>query len=413
VSVLYCAIPHFAAALARRDREELSSRPLILIGPEDRVFDLSPEVETCGVAVGMTARAAEVRCPGACLLEADVSHCRAEIEFLLQLLERFSSRVEAHGWGAAYVDLEDLRDRAKAVTLCQEVGRSVRKELGGALQPTVGWDSSKFTAQAAARRTPAGHLRAVDQAQEQEFLRPLSVTLLPLSGDVLRRLGFLGLRTLGQYGALSVAAVWQQFGRSGVVARLCARGEDGRPVIPRWQAAPLVAEMEFEVPLVERARLVAALRHLVSPLLAGLRGNLQACGQVRLTVRFDDGEVQEQERAFLFPVANEERVVEALAGLLDRVQWRPVPSDSVNADFGVGGRTGASGLTVVLDQIQDAPGEQLTLFPMEDEVTTKLREVQRYLATRFGSQVLRRAVLAQPGAPLPEWRVGWLDEEAA
>jgi nucleotidyltransferase/DNA polymerase involved in DNA repair len=413
VSVLYCAIPHFAAVLARRDREELSSRPLILIGPEDRVFDLSPEVETCGVAIGMTARAAEVRCPGACLLEADIAHCRAEIEFLLQLLERFSSRVEAHGWGAAYVDLEDLQDRAKAVTLCREVGRSIRRELGGTLQPAVGWDSSKFTAQTAARRTPPGHLRAVDQAQEQGFLRPLPVTLLPLPGDALRRLGFLGLRTLGQYGALPVAAVWQQFGRSGVVARLCARGEDGRPVIPRWQASPLVAEIEFEVPLVERERLVAALRHLVSPLLAGLRGNLQACGQVRLTVHFDDGSAQEQERAFLFPVANEERVIEALAGLLDRVQWHPVPSDSFPTDSGVAGRTGASGLTIVLDQIQDASAEQLTLFPMEDEATTKLREVQRYLAARFGSHVLRRAVLAQPGAPLPEWRVGWLDERAA
>jgi hypothetical protein len=33
--------------------------------------------------------------------------------------------------------------------------------------------------------------------------------------------------------------------------------------------------------------------------------------------------------------------------------------------------------------------------------------VQRYLTTRFGSSRLRRAVLTQPGAPLPEWRVGW------
>ncbi|MCL7453431.1 MAG: hypothetical protein M8467_10340 [Anaerolineae bacterium] len=423
MSVLYCAIPHFAAALVRRDREELSSRPLILIGPEERVFDLSSEAETCGVAVGMTSRAAEVRCPGACLLEADIARYRAEIESLLQLLERFSSRVEAHGWGAAYVDLEDLtRDRGEAVALCQEVGRSIRRELGGALQPAVGWDSSKFTAQAAARRTPPGHLRAIEQAQEQEFLRPLPVTLLPLTGDTLRRLGFLGLRTLGQYGALPVAAVWQQFGRPGVVARLCARGEDGRPVIPRWRASPLVAEVEFEVPLVERERLVTALRHLVSPLLAGLRANLRACGQVRLVVRFDDGDAQEQERNFLFPVANEDRVVQALDGLLDRVRWQPDPSGSGPSEFlgtgeggvaGGAGRTGASGLTVMLDQIQDASAEQLTLFPMEDEATAKLQEVQRYLVARFGSHALRRAVLARPGAPLPEWRVGWLDEGAA
>lgn len=408
--MLYCAIPHFAAALARRGREELSRQPLILVGPEDRVFDLSSEAEACGAAVGMTARAAEVHCPGACLLEADIARCRAEVESLLRLLERFSSRVEPHGWGAAYVDLGDL-DRTGAVALCQEVGRSVRGELGVALQPALGWDSGKFTAQAAARRAHPGHLRAIDQVQEQDFLRPLPVTLLPLAGDTLRRLGFLGLRTLGQYGALPVAAVWQQFGRPGVVARLCARGEDGRPVVPRWQASPLVAEMEFEVPLVERERLVAALQHLVRPLLAGLRGNLQACGQVRLTVHFDGAGVQEQARAFLFPVADEDRVVQALAGLLDRVHWPPEPAGYFPSG-GTGG-TGVVGLAVALAQIQDASAQQLTLFPVEDEATDRLREVQRYLAARFGSQALRRAVLAQPGAPLPEWRVGWLEEAAA
>jgi hypothetical protein len=65
---------------------------------------------------------------------------------------------------------------------------------------------------------------------------------------------------------------------------------------------------------------------------------------------------------------------------------------------------------VTLAQVQEAVAEQLTLFPLQDEREAKLREVQRYLAARFGANTLRRAVLAQPGAPLPEWRVGWLDE---
>ena len=175
--------------------------------------------------------------------------------------------VEPHGWGAAYVDLGGLvRGHADAVAFCREMGRAVRRELGEALQPALGWDSGKFTAQAAARRTPPGHLRAVDAVRERGFLQPLPVSLLPLAGDVLQRLRFLGLRTLGQYAALPRAAVWQQFGRAGTVAHRCARGEDDRPVIPRRQEAHLAAEVEFETPLVEQARLSAALRRLVSPL---------------------------------------------------------------------------------------------------------------------------------------------------
>jgi hypothetical protein len=70
---------------------------------------------------------------------------------------------------------------------------------------------------------------------------------------------------------------------------------------------------------------------------------------------------------------------------------------------------------VTLAQIQDAVAEQLTLFPLGGGGEGNPQEAQtahcrRYLAARFGASRLRRAVLAQPGAPLPEWRVGWLDE---
>ncbi len=401
MSVLYCTIPHFAAAVARRDDPTRAAGPLILVGPEERVLGVSAEAAACGVVAGMTARMAQVRCPEACLLDADVARCRGELEALLQLLEGISPDVEPHGWGAAYVDLGDLvRGPADAMAFCRSVGQKVRAELGEALQPALGWDSSKFTAQAAGRRTPPGHLRAVDAVRERDFLQPLPVSLLPLEEDALQRLCFLGLRTLGQYATLPRAAVWQQFGRPGKLAHRCARGEDDRPVVSRWHAPQLTAQIELEAPLVERERLMVTLERLVSPLLAELRDNLQACGQVRLTVRFDDGSVQERERAFLFPVAREEGFVRALGQLLEGLAW-PAP---------------ATALAVSLAQIQDAVAEQLTLFPLENERRAKLHEVERYLVTRFGASAwggsrLRRAVLIQPGAPLPEWRVGWRNGE--
>jgi protein ImuB len=398
MSVLYCTIPHFAAALVRRNDPGQTNEPLVLLGPEGRVFGVSAEAAACGVVAGMTVRAAEVRCPEARLLEADVARCRAELDILLQVLEQASPKVEPHGWGAAYADLAGLgRGQADAVALLQELGRAVRREMGEALQPALGWDKSKFTAQAAARRTQPGRLRAVDTIREREFLQPLPVTLLPLAADTLQRLRFLGLCTLGQYAALPAAAVWQQFGRAGKLAHRCARGEDDRPVIPRWQAPHLTAEVEFEAPLVEREQLMAALRHLVSPPLAELRGNLQACGQVRLAVQFEDGSTQERTQTFLFPAAEEGRVARTLGQLLDEMRWQAP----------------ASALSLTLEQIQDAVVEQLALFPLEVEREGKLREVQRYLAARFGADHLRRAVLNQPGAPLPEWRVGWLSEGGA
>ena len=103
--------------------------------------------------------------------------------------------------------------------------------------------------------------------------------------------------------------------------------------------------------------------------------------------------------------------MQALDQLLDGLEWRAA----------------ATAVAVSLAQIQDAVVEQLSLFPLkgevlQDERKAKLQEVERYLVARFGnspfevsslgafpvgSHRLRRPVLAQPGAPLPEWRVGW------
>jgi hypothetical protein len=57
-----------------------------------------------------------------------------------------------------------------------------------------------------------------------------------------------------------------------------------------------------------------------------------------------------------------------------------------------------------------APNAPLSLFPIEDKLERTLREVQRYLAARFGANRLRRAFLVQSGVPLMEWRIGRLDE---
>jgi hypothetical protein len=134
---------------------------------------------------------------------------------------------------------------------------------------------------------------------------------------------------------------------------------------------------------------------MIAPLLSELRGSLQACGRVRLVVRLDDGSIQEGKRLFLTPTAESQPMMQALERLLEGVEWSAA----------------ATALEVSLDQIQDAAAEQLSLFAREREREQALWQVQRHLAARFGAHLLRRAVLAQPGAPLPEWRTGWLAED--
>jgi protein ImuB len=398
MSILYCSIPHFATALMQRDDPTLTRRPLILLGPDGHVFDASGDATSCGVIPGIPGRAAEVRCPSARLMEVNLAHCRAQLETLWQTLERNSPAVEPHGCGCAYVDLAGLtRGEDDAVAFCSQIGQVIRRELGEPLQPALGWNSTKFTAQAAAWRTQAGRLLSVPAVREVTFLRPLPVTLLPLNEDSLLRLGFLGLHTLGQYAALPPDAVLQQFGPAGKLALQCARGEDNRPVIPRSQEQQLTAGCDCDAPNGERELLLAVLRRLVEPLLRDLRDNLRACGQIRLTVQLVDGSTQEQERTLLQPTSDEKRTLLVLGQLLDAISWT----------------TAAMGLQITLERIQDSMATQLTIFPSLGGKEHQLSDVQNYLTARFGTNRLRRATLEHPAAPLPEWRANWLEWESA
>jgi protein ImuB len=219
---------------------------------------------------------------------------------------------------------------------------------------------------------------------------------LPLSEETLSRLRFLGLRTLGQYAALPTAAVWQQFGQVGKLAHRLARGEDDRPVIARQQSPVIEGDHVFETPAVTRERVLAAAQRVVDVLVQELGSQFVACGRLRLVVRLGDGSAIEHVRTFLFPVSDRQRIGRAVVDLLDGVQGK-----------GGAATTEIAAISVALEQIQEAVMEQLTLFSDGHSDDQDLRQVQRYLVTRFGASHLRRAALMQPQAPLPEWRAVW------
>jgi len=165
--------------------------------------------------------------------------------------------------------------------------------------------------------------------------------------------------------------------------------------VPRSQQRYLKADCALEDPLAERERLLALLQRLVGPLSVELKEDWQACGQIRLTVHFADYTAQERVRTLPLPTAEESYIVRMLDCLLKQMHWQ----------------SGATALEMRLERLQDAAADQLTFFPTKTTRERKLYEVHEYLKARFGANRLRRAVLSQPAALLPEWRVAWLEGE--
>ncbi len=89
--VLCLSFPRMSIHLARRQRPELSERPLIMVagaGDAALVAGTSTEAAARGVVVGMTPAQARVRCPQAAFLPDNASVCLDELESMAAILRR-------------------------------------------------------------------------------------------------------------------------------------------------------------------------------------------------------------------------------------------------------------------------------------------------------------------------------------
>ncbi len=376
MSVLCCYVPDFLLTLTSH-ADELSSAPLALLGPDERVCALSPPARAAGVLPEMRPRQALTRCPDLRLTSCDMGAAQAAHSALLDLLGAWALPVESVNWGAAYLDLRPVARTGAAVQpLAAELGRQIRGELGAALQPALGWDSGKFTARAAAVRVAPGRMRLIDKVQEVAFLAPLPITLLPLPRADCRQLHWLGIRTLGHFAALPPAAVRQRFGRAGVLAQQWAQGRDDRPVSPTLAAPPRTLEVAIDPPSAGLPRVLAALEEALRPVLDELRAQLQGISRLRLELRFLCGATRTLDLAVVRPVEDAARLHALLEERLTALTW---PDEM-----------GTAQITVAATA--ELPVGQLALLPEllpaqdaeADETKSPLQPLAAELAGRYG-----------------------------
>jgi DNA polymerase IV len=322
VSVLCCNIPDFLIRLHLRRHPQQEASPLALLGGDGRVWAASALARECGVGVDLTASQARLRCPDLRLFPLQSDEAEAEQSAFLGRLAAGGLPVESLGWGAAYLDLRWLAtDRAKVEPFCVDIGRALRQELGEALTPSLGWDSGKFTARAAALAAEPGHMRLVDRRDEVSFLGPLPIALLPLPAQALQNLAWLGIRTLGQYAALPEVAVWQRFGQAGKLARAWARGRDTRPVQPTVGQKPESVTVTFDQPEGLLGPVLDAVMAALHPRLAEIIAQMAGIRRLRLQLHFLDNSSRTVDIAYVEAVDQEARLHAVLRHKLETVNW--------------------------------------------------------------------------------------------
>jgi len=388
MSVLCCRVPDFLINLTLHRHPEWGKRPLALLSHDERVCAVSNEARAEGVRLQMRPRQAEMRCPDLLLHPLNMSDAQNEQACFEDALVDWQLPVEPQGWGMSYLDLQPIATLSSDVQpLAADLGKRLRQKIGADLQPSLGWDSGKFTARVAALSARPGRMRLVDKPQEVAFLSDLSVTLLPLPPQSLQQLYWLGIRTLGQFAKMPTTALWQRFGQAGKLAKRWAQGRDDRPVVNGLSSAFEMIEVDIDPPNARLDLVMQALLDALRPLQQTLAERLQGVRRLHLQLYFVDGERRDLELLFVDAVSDEARLSASLRNRLAALSW---PAE-------------LSFVRISMLEPGELPVQQMTLFAEEAPQAAAMETLAAGLDKRYGP-VFFRGRMVDAGHVVPERR---------
>ncbi len=404
MTILCAHTPDFLYRLAARQHADWDDgsdarerRPVVLTGPDDRIWAASPLALAAGALPGLTPRQARARCPDAAVHSLDTNEADAAQAAFIGVLARTGLPVEPQSYGAAYCDLSAIsRSPGDARPVCADLGKQIRAEIGVALTPALGVDHGKFTAHAAARAVPPGRMRLIDRADEVSFLSTQPLTLLPLPPEHVQQLNWLGLKTLADFARLPASAVAARFGKAGKLAQQWARGADERPVRALAQAAPEAVTVEFETPCASLDRARDAIMHALAPRLREMAERLEGCRRIQIELHGLDSARAHAQAGFAQPMCAADDLRAGVSRALAQREW---PGELSLARV------------LLLDLAELAPqaltlfGETLQMGAANASAAPFARVLNR-LGAKHGAAFFQ-GVVVDPAHPIPERRTEW------
>lgn len=383
-------IPGFALRAALRSRPKLALVPAALApepGKEAHLGSVTAAAEAAGVQVGMRLGEALATCPDLVLVEQDPAAVEQEWEGVLRRLEGAGFAVEATEPGLVTFQTDGVE------RLYGGVEAALAKALasvGSAWDPRAGAGRRRFVALAAASVARPGQAVIVEGKEEQGFLEPLPLSLLPLPSNRYAELEGLGVRRLGELASLPGGAVEERLGPEGKRAWSLAGGERQSAqsrVRGRSPAAELAEVLSFPEAVANELTLRRAFGALLDRLLVRPERAGRPLRKVAVSARLVGGGSWRRATTLREATADRGRLRAALGPKLLEI---PAP---------------VTELRLEAVELADHVGNQLALVPPEgEEMNGRLREGLRQVRASTGSGSVGAVVEVAPWSRIPEAR---------
>jgi protein ImuB len=380
-------IPGFELRAALRAQPRLAMSPAALApeaGEEQLIGPVTAAADAVGVKPGMRLGEALATCPQLVLVDRDPAAVEREWEGVLRRLEDAGFAVDPAEQGVVYFETKGVERLYGGV---QPALDRALAAVGSGWDPRVGAATRRFTALAAASVARPGQIVLVQEQEEQEFLEPLPLSLLPLPADRYAELEGLGLRRLGELAQLPGTAVADRLGAHGRKAWRLAQGGRKARVRGRKPAFELAEAITFPDAVGNELTLRRALASLLERLLARPERAGRPYRKLALSARLVGG--GSWRRAVTLRDATTE-AARLRAALGPKLQELPAP---------------VLELRLEAVELADARGQQLTLVePAGTEAGTRLREGLRQVRASTGTGSVCAVVEVAPWSRIPEAR---------
>jgi protein ImuB len=279
----------------------------VAVTSKGMIFACSASARADGVRRGLRIREAQARCPELEVREHEPAIDARAFEPVLAAIEALTPGVQVLRPGMVAI-------RARGPARYYGSEKAAAMALAGVLDDlgihgtSIGIADGPFAAELAARQqaiVPAG--RSV------EFLAPHPITVIG-DAELVALLRRLGIRTLGEFAALSETDVRDRFGEPAAWLHALASGSDTRPVAARTAPAELDVTIDFEPPLDRIDQVTFGVRASADRFIAQLVAARLVCTALRVEVDTELGDLSE--RTWLHPRSF------SPADVVDRVRWQ-------------------------------------------------------------------------------------------
>ena len=290
-NIVHLGVSDFYTAIEELRRPELKRRPLVLAEAGERsvIQGVNSNARKEGLREGMPLSRARRLCRRINVLPSDFYHYREKHLDILRESGFFSPLVEGSCPGSYFIDVTGTRRLwGPGPDLACRMQKDLYIKMG--LRARAGLASNKLVSQVASNCIDPGDLSFIFPGNEESFLAPLPVGLLPGVGEVTAsRLAGFNILKIGQLASFPLDMLAAVFGRGAERLLKIAKGRDPAPVLPTHQVLRVSITKILDRDEIDQGRLESVLFQQVEEAGWNLRRHNRCPGNFSLQIRYADG----------------------------------------------------------------------------------------------------------------------------